>query len=68
VDDVLLDIHEVARRLNVSSRHVATLEKLGSIPEAIRIGRCLRWDPRLIDEFVRGGGRWGRHADNGEAV
>jgi predicted DNA-binding transcriptional regulator AlpA len=53
----LWDIHQVAKRLKVSSRHVATLRKRGLIPQAIRVGRCLRWDPRSIDEFIRTGGR-----------
>jgi predicted DNA-binding transcriptional regulator AlpA len=53
----LLDIQGVARRLNVSSRHIATLEKRGSIPKAIRIGRCLRWNPQSIEEFISNGGR-----------
>jgi predicted DNA-binding transcriptional regulator AlpA len=57
--DHLWDIGQVAKRLNVSTRHVATLHKRGLIPQAIRVGRCCRWDPRLIDEFIRTGGRVG---------
>jgi predicted DNA-binding transcriptional regulator AlpA len=55
--DALLDIRDVARKLRVSTRHVSTLEKLGSIPKAIRVGRCLRWSPRAIADFILNGGR-----------
>jgi predicted DNA-binding transcriptional regulator AlpA len=63
MSSVLLDIREVARRLNVSTRHIATLEKRGLIPPAIRVGRCLRWDPRRIEDFIGG-----RPPEDGAAV
>jgi hypothetical protein len=39
------------------------MEKLGSIPKAIRVGRCLRWSPQAIADFILNGGRSTSGAD-----
>ena len=47
----LLTYRQAAKILQVSDRSVWTLVKSGELKSA-RIGRCVRIDPRDLDEFV----------------
>lgn len=51
-DERLLDIAEVADRLHVSRSHVYKMIERREIP-ALKIGRCLRVDPRTLEDILR---------------
>jgi excisionase family DNA binding protein len=52
---LLIDVNQVAKLLNVSTRHVYRLEDCGQLPRAIRIGAAVRWPYREIKEWVAAG-------------
>ena len=52
----LLRVSEVAEQLDLPEDRVYALVREGIIP-ACRIGRQLRFSPKILDEFVRGGGQ-----------
>ena len=49
----LLDIDELAERLNISVRHVRRLVAERRIPY-LKVGHLLRFEPAAIDEWVQG--------------
>ena len=51
-DERLLDVAEVADRLHVSQSLVYKMIERREIP-AVKIGRCLRVDPRVLEEILR---------------
>lgn len=51
-DECLLDVAEVANRLHVSKSHVYKMIERREIP-ALKIGRCLRVDPRTLEDIIR---------------
>ncbi len=51
----LLDILDVAKRLDCSRNHVANLDKRGALPRPIRIGRLKKWSPSEIDRWITAG-------------
>lgn len=52
---LLIDSREVARLLNVSSRHVYRLNDSGRMPPPIRIGNAVRWSLEMIQTWVMAG-------------
>ena len=48
----LLDRQEAAEVLGISVRKLDALEEAGEI-QAIRIGRCVRYHPKVLERFVR---------------
>jgi excisionase family DNA binding protein len=51
VQEQLLTVSDVAKRLNVSERTVHTMAQEGDIP-VHRIRTCIRFDPSDVDDFV----------------
>ncbi len=54
--DLLLSIADVARRCQVSEKTVRRWRKENRLPDAIEIGGVVRWDPRVVDAWLQGGG------------
>ena len=52
---VLLDTRQVAKMLNVSARHVSSLQVTGRMPKPIRIGRVVRRSHDEIKAWVEAG-------------
>jgi len=52
-EEALLSDRDVARLLSVSAAHVRNLRQAGMAPGSVRVGRCRRWDPRIVREWVR---------------
>jgi excisionase family DNA binding protein len=48
----LLTREDAADRLSVSVRKLDALEEAGKI-QAIRIGRCVRYHPEIVERFIR---------------
>lgn len=44
----LVTTKQLASMLAVSERHIYRLKSAGKLPPAVRVGRCLRWNP---DDF-----------------
>jgi predicted DNA-binding transcriptional regulator AlpA len=51
----LLDVRGAARYMNISPAHFLRLDARGLVPRGIRLGRCRRWDPRELADFVAAG-------------
>lgn len=49
----LLNVSQVASKLNVSERTVRSLERDGKLPPAIMIGSSKRWDADELDAFLK---------------
>jgi excisionase family DNA binding protein len=55
VNDNLLTVHEVARKLKVSIRTIWRYEAAGKIPRAVRLsGNTVRWKARDIQDYLDG--------------
>lgn len=48
----LIDVRAVASMLGCSQRHVFNLAKQGAIPSPLRLGRCVRWNQAVIEEWI----------------
>jgi predicted DNA-binding transcriptional regulator AlpA len=46
---------DIAAQLQISTRQVWRMRDAGIIPAPITIGRLVRWNASVIDEWVRGG-------------
>lgn len=46
---------EVAKLLNVSTRHVATLNSTGRLPRPIHFGRAVRWSVEELKAWLAAG-------------
>jgi excisionase family DNA binding protein len=62
----LLSAYEVAELLNDTRPHVLEMAREGLLP-CVRLGRKVRFDPEVVQEFIRTGGRsfpggWRREA------
>lgn len=53
----LLTMRQLAGYLNVSERHLYRQKAAGKLPCPLRIGKCLRWDPKDFEE-------WGKSEKN----
>lgn len=47
----LLNSHQAAKLLNISTRKLWTLTNCGQIP-AVRMGRAVRYDPADLQRFI----------------
>jgi putative molybdopterin biosynthesis protein len=52
----MLTASEVAARFKVTGQRVHELARLGLLP-SVRLGRSVRFDPAVIEEWIRNGGR-----------
>lgn len=48
----LIDVHEVARRLDVSARTVFRMAASGEIPAGFRVRNLRRWRSKDVDEAI----------------
>jgi len=48
---------DIRRLLGCSTRHVRRLHDARLMPPGFHIGRLVRWDRRVIDEWIDGGCR-----------
>lgn len=51
----LVDVREVARLLNCSTRHVFRLTDAGQLPSPVRLGALVRWRKMDVDQWIAGG-------------
>lgn len=51
----LIDVNEFAARLACSAKHVRRMADAGRCPPPIRLGRLLRWDRHVVDDWVAAG-------------
>lgn len=51
----LVDVRAVAARLSCSVRSVWRLADAGRLPAPVRLGRLIRWDAAVIDEWIASG-------------
>jgi excisionase family DNA binding protein len=51
----LIDVHELARRLDCSSRHVWRLRDTGRLPAPVALGALVRWSSAAIDAWIAAG-------------
>ena len=51
----LLTVDDVAGILRCSSRHVYRLADSGRMPQPIRIGSLVRWQPSVIESWIAQG-------------
>lgn len=55
----LKNAEQVAEQLQVSRFRIYEMARLGLIP-SVRLGRQIRFDPRIIDEWIARGGSSGK--------
>jgi excisionase family DNA binding protein len=53
----LLDVRDVAARLNCSPRHVYRMADGGQMPAPVRLGALVRWRRQDLDAWLAGGCR-----------
>ena len=53
ISKTLLDVSDVAHRLNICIRSVWRLVASGQLPRPVRIGRCARWFEQDVASFER---------------
>jgi predicted DNA-binding transcriptional regulator AlpA len=51
----LLDVNAVAALIGASSRTVRRLADWGRMPRPVSLGRMVRWQRSVIEEWIRGG-------------
>ena len=54
-NDALLTADDLAARLGCKKRTLRRWRHLGLLPEAITIGRALRWRESVVDAWIAGG-------------
>lgn len=52
----LVDIDDIAKATGIDSSKVRAMVTAGALPEPIRLGRALRWEPGLIRDALAGKG------------
>ena len=65
----LIEVDAVAERLGQTPHAVYRMAREGILPH-VRLGRKVRVDPEVLEEWIRGGGQalpggWRRDADDG---
>ncbi len=53
----LLDVAQIAKVLNCSSRHVYRMVDAGRMPPPVRLGALVRWSRQAIEDWIAGGCR-----------
>ena len=56
----LMTAAHAAHRLGIARARLYELSRQGLIP-SVSIGRAKRWDPLVLEEWIRGGGRSFEH-------
>jgi predicted DNA-binding transcriptional regulator AlpA len=51
----LMNDDETAGMFGISSRHMKRLVEKGEFPAPIRLGSCVRWSRKDIEEWIAGG-------------
>lgn len=51
----LLDVEQVARMLNCSTRHVYRMADAGKMPRPVKLGALVRWPKDAIDKWIADG-------------
>ena len=46
---------KLAKRLNISLRHLRRLDSAGKLPKPIRLGRSVRWSVQEIKSWIKAG-------------
>ena len=54
-DHLAISASELAKRLEISERHVWALHSSGRLPRPIRFGRAVRWSVRELEEWLAAG-------------
>ena len=49
----LLEAREVAKLLGISLRKLDAMAAAGEAPQCVRFGRVRRWQPSMIDAWLR---------------
>lgn len=64
---LLIDVREVSRLLNLSTRSVWRMLSAGQLPEPVRIGRSVRWSRERIRVWIEAGCPQATEAANKDA-
>jgi len=51
----LMNLEITAAMFGISTRHMKRLVKKGEFPSPVRLGRCVRWSRKDIEEWIAGG-------------
>jgi predicted DNA-binding transcriptional regulator AlpA len=51
----MISAQEVASKLSCSHRHVLRLNEGGKMPIGVRIGKLVRWEERVINDWIAAG-------------
>jgi predicted DNA-binding transcriptional regulator AlpA len=51
----LLRIRDIAARLGCSTKHITRLRAAGAMPRPLEIGALLRWDPNVVEDWIKRG-------------
>jgi len=49
----LMDVKDLARRLQLSERTIWKLVAQKALPQPLRLGRSRRWEPEIIEKHLR---------------
>ena len=52
---LMLTVDRVAAMLDCSERHVYRLEERGQMPPAVRLGACVRWPRKSVEDWIESG-------------
>lgn len=61
----LIDVNDFATLLSCSAKHVRRMADGGRCPPPIRLGSLLRWNRRVVDEWIAAGCPQVRHVRMG---
>jgi excisionase family DNA binding protein len=61
----LLDVRAVAALLNCSPRHVYRLADAGKMPPPLKLGALVRWNRRVVEDWIAAGCKPVRTAGRG---
>ena len=53
MSEQLIDVQEVCRRVNLSRTSIWIMERRGTFPRGIRLGRAARWRSADVDQWIR---------------
>jgi predicted DNA-binding transcriptional regulator AlpA len=51
----MLGIEALAKRLDVTERHLYKMRKSGLTPKEVDVGGCVRWDQEVIEAWIKAG-------------
>lgn len=62
----LMNMQEVADIFRVSTRHIRRVIERGEFPQPIRLGVCIRWSRKTIDDWIASGCKGEKHDEEKE--